>query len=95
MGLSLEELLVFNQGDIATSEFRTGRSIEIWLKEDNSKVGELLFTERNKPGRYELIVTENAPQGSQVIKMRSRYPVILQRNDVVMFESGKVKCREK
>ena len=89
MGLSLEELLVFNQGDIATSEFKTGRSIEIWLKEDNSKVGELLFTERNKPGRYELIVTENALQGSQVIKMRSRYPVILQRNDVVMFESGK------
>lgn len=89
MGLSLEELLVFNQGDIATSEFRIGRSIEIWLKEDNSKGRELLFLERNKPGRHELIVTDTAPEGSQVIKMRSRYPVTLERNDVVMFESGK------
>lgn len=89
MSFSLEELLVINQGDIATNEFRTGRSIEIWLKEDNSKVRELLFPERDKPGRYELIVTEDAPTASHVIKMRSRYPVTLQRNDVVMFESGK------
>lgn len=89
MGLSLEELLVFNQGDIATSEFRTGRSIEVWLRKETAQDAILVIGEEGKPHRHELIVTEYVPQGSQVIKIRARYPMTLQRNDVVMFESGK------
>ena len=90
MGLSLEELLVFNQGDIATSEFRTGRTMQVWLKEDNFKDGRLYYAKKGKPGHYELIVTESVERQANLLPIMARFPMTLYRHEVLKFESGKI-----
>lgn len=90
MGLSLEELLVFNQGDIASSEFRTGRTMQIWLKEETFNDTRLFYAQEGKPGHYELIVTESIEEGANLLPIMSRFGMTLYRNEVLKFESGKI-----
>lgn len=88
MSLSLEELLLFNQGE-QSAQFVASRDLEVWIKLDD-KNRELLYPEEGKPGRNELMVMSGISQGENSILLRSRFPFTLYRKDVIKFESGKI-----
>jgi len=88
MGLSLEDLLLFNQGEQLVQTVK-GRGINIWIRSGIRDTKEYIYPEIRGLGRYEILLGADININDNQVLIRTFRTFTIHRNDCLMFADNK------